>query len=236
MVVRMASSLPSTTVLYFYCRYNDPQRNNFVAMACWFLQELLRRDDALITQLYVASTKCGESSLRTHKLASDLLNISLKAIGSKLIVLDGLDECPPEEQKRIALWLRKHIDSVANEPELSKCVIFSQNDATIRSYLAKVPELSITSKDNKADIEAYSSVRAKDIQGKFDLADDLTKNITDQTVKKADGTCLSSSCRSQADKAQACFFSRVSSWTIFSAKRIVRVWRGRCVQTSFPQA
>lgn len=163
--------LSSTTVVYFYCRHNDPQRNSFLALAKSIIWELASHDDMLVDHLFEVTTKGPESlQLRTQKFAGKLLETAINAAGSVYVVLDGLDECSPLEQKHIVLWFRKYFDSLVANSTPSRCVFFSQHDATTKSLFPKVPTLKITTADTRADIGAYTLTWARSIERKFGSA------------------------------------------------------------------
>ncbi|KAK8008159.1 hypothetical protein PG991_010710 [Apiospora marii] len=66
LVVQKARELePAPTVLYFYCRYDDPERDNFVSLGRSLLAQLLHHDNALTSSSMVwtsARAKNGKSS------------------------------------------------------------------------------------------------------------------------------------------------------------------------------
>ncbi len=74
-VVEELKKVGGTTVLFFYCRQNDPERNTFVAMARSLLWELMVQDDTLVDPLYLASIKSGELNLKTRKVAGEVLEM-----------------------------------------------------------------------------------------------------------------------------------------------------------------
>ena len=189
MVIDEAKCLTDTKVLYFYCRYTDPQdqRRTFVAMARSFLAQLLRSGDSMVSYLFEYATSEGDSRLRTRKSAEELLEVCLKDTGRIYIIVDGLDECPEHEQKAIVSWLRKYVDSSSSEPEPSRCLFLSQFDGAIRSMLSSIPTLSIRPDDNKADIHAFCQGNIGRIRTKFGLDDLESIGIVSTTSARADG-------------------------------------------------
>ena len=175
-------------VLYFYCRYDEPSKQTFVAMACSFLQQLLRIDDLVVTQLYETAIADGSHRLSSRKLAESVLETCLKAVGGLSIVLDGLDECPDLEQKAVATWLRKYINSSSSEPEPSRCIILSQRDEKTESLLNTVPTIQITVTDNRKDIESFCQARVLELPDRLELSDTEREQIATTISERAQGT------------------------------------------------
>jgi hypothetical protein len=190
LVVEELDKTTPKKVLYFYCRYDEPRKQTFVAMACTFLQQLLRMNDFVVTQLYETAISDGNYNLNSRKLAESILEICLKAVGSVSIVLDGLDECPDVEQKAMALWLRKYIDSSSSEPEPSRCLILSQRDEKTESLLNTIPTIQITVTDNRRDIEAYCYSRVLELPDRLELSDTEREQIAATISERAQGTTI----------------------------------------------
>jgi hypothetical protein len=188
LIVEELEKTTPNKVLYFYCRYDELRKQTFVAMACSFLQQLLRMNDLVVTQLYETAISDGNYNLNSRKLAESILEICLKAVGSVSIVLDGLDECPDVEQKAMALWLRKYIDSSSSEPGRSRCLILSQRDETTESLLDAIPTIQITVTDNRRDIEAYCKSRVLELPDRLELTNTEREQIAVTISERAQGT------------------------------------------------
>ena len=189
LVVEEATKLLGATVLYFYFRHGDPQRSSFTAIAKSLIAQTLIKDDLLYSYLFGAATDSKKPMLDTRKLAGELLDVCLKAVGKTYIVLDGLDECEEIEEKAIVDWFRKYVEQSAtsNPQEPVRCVFFSQADSCTTSLLSKLPTLQITRSDNYADISYYSTQRARDIQAKFQCSDDEKLMISRSVTERAEG-------------------------------------------------
>lgn len=184
--------LPNTRVLFFYCRHEDPLRNTFVAMARAFIWELVQHNNDIAGIVFDMSVKSTERmQLRTQKLAGQVLDSIVHPAGRLCIALDGLDECPEQEQRHITSWLKKFVDTPSVIPEPSRCVVLSQYDQTTRSLMSKLPTLRMSAQDNRADIEAYCKSRSIELQQIFSLDDLQADAIATKTTSYAEGTyCL----------------------------------------------
>ena len=186
LIVEEAKLAPQAKVLYFYCRHEDVQRNSFVAVARSLIQQILKYDHALINYVFEEAVKSGEVVLTTKKVAKQLLQTCLAMNGS-YIVLDGLDECLPQEQDAIACWVRRFVDSPAPDSELSRCVILSQDDATTRRLLSSFPTIEISRLDVRRDIHAYCEHSVIRLKSQFNLSEQQTASVVAQTVTNSDG-------------------------------------------------
>jgi hypothetical protein len=102
LIIEEARSLPDVTVAFFYCRYQDDERNTFLAVARGILAQLLHQDDNILAYLYDKASRSGQTTLSTVSLAKELLEIATKNHKKLYIVIDGIDECERDERKEIA--------------------------------------------------------------------------------------------------------------------------------------
>jgi hypothetical protein len=189
LIVEEARQLANTAVLYFYCRQCDADRNTFVAMARSLLWQLLDRNNDLVEHLYLASVKSGELTLGTQKLARELLETTLQAVGKTCIVVDGLDECTENEQKLIAKFLRDFVNKSGSGAAASRCVFLSQYDESTRALLSKLPKLPYGQSDNRGDIEGYCKHESRVIQSSFGLDAGFASKLATDVAKFSDGMC-----------------------------------------------
>ncbi|KAF4631381.1 hypothetical protein G7Y89_g6756 [Cudoniella acicularis] len=169
LVVEEVQSLsPRPTVLYFYCKNRDNQRDNFVAVARGLLSQLLLQKKDLLEYLYGESSKSAEAVLSSPKVASELLDMAIGNCRSVYIILDGIDECSREERKSITSWFRKLIEELP-----------PTNAESIRCLF-----------DNKVDIEEYSSVWAAKIKEKFKIPDQMANKIATTIPNTVEGMFL----------------------------------------------
>ncbi|KAI9779019.1 MAG: hypothetical protein M1816_003779 [Peltula sp. TS41687] len=187
---RLSKRHPSS-VAYFYCKHNDPKRNNFVAVVRGMLVQILHQNGSLLPYLYEKASSSGERVLESSALAEEILEVALKSLENVYTIIDGLDECDNNEKKRIIMWFRKIIDlRPETESESLRCLFFSQDDGVIGKLLARIPVIPISSEDTKEDIQRYTAAWSQKIQGKFGLPDDRCDRITETVVEIAKGMFL----------------------------------------------
>ncbi|KAI1355972.1 putative zinc finger protein [Xylaria sp. FL0043] len=178
LIIEEARNLnPAPIVLFFYCKYENPERDNFVALGRSLLAQFLKQDIGLLPTLYQRSCRSGESVLKSPALIEDLLNLAFGNCRSAYIILDGLDECPRDQRKIITQWFRKLVEELpTTEPERLRCLFISQDDGIARKDFDGLASIKITGENNNRDIEEYSRIEAKK----------LMESCTSLTQEKAD--------------------------------------------------
>ncbi|KAI2626752.1 hypothetical protein GGR54DRAFT_483461 [Hypoxylon sp. NC1633] len=189
--VRKLSPAPIT--LFFYCKNGDEERNNFVSIGRSFLAQLLSTSskDILLPFYWDKFSSSTEPVLSTYSLVETMLEVTLLNCPSVYIALDGIDECPRDERKRISRWFRNLVENLQppNQDRV-RCLFVSQDDGIARKDFRGLTSLKIENKHNRADIEVYSSYEAAKIQTCFGLSEDIRKRIGSKIQCAADGMFL----------------------------------------------
>ncbi|KAI0146814.1 hypothetical protein BJ166DRAFT_470922 [Pestalotiopsis sp. NC0098] len=178
LVVQKARELrPAPTVLYFYCKHDDPERDNFVALGRSLLSQFLDHDDELLPTFYQKACRSGETVLESSSLVQELLTLAFGNCRSAYIIIDGLDECPRDQRKVITQWFRNMIENLPiNEPERLRCLFVSQDDGIARKDFAGLVTIKIRTEDSQQDVEKYCRVEADKLLANHPL---LTKDKVD---------------------------------------------------------
>ncbi|KAK6082031.1 zinc finger protein [Seiridium cupressi] len=177
-VVEKARELhPTPAVLYFYCKHDNPERDNFLALGRSLLAQFLKHDIGLLPSFCQKSCHSGEMVLSSSALVEELLDLAFGNCKSAYIILDGLDECPRDQRKIITQWFRKLIENLpSNEPERLRCLFVSQDDGPARKDFAGLASIKIRAEDNQHDVEEHSRVEA-------DLLASLVETRSDGTIE-----------------------------------------------------
>ncbi|KAG9233941.1 hypothetical protein BJ875DRAFT_377537 [Amylocarpus encephaloides] len=179
------------TVLYFYCKSGDSQRGNFVAIARGLLSQLLYQKRELLEYLHKEASISPEALLSSPKVAMELLKMAIQNCVSVYIILDGIDECPREERKFIASWFRNLVEELPpSNAESIRCLFVSQDDGFARKDFAGLSTISIRSKDNKLDIEEYSTIWAAKIKDRLKISDKTATKIITTISNTVEGMFL----------------------------------------------
>jgi len=182
---------PRPTVLFFYCKDGDTQRDNFVSIARSLLSQLLKQNKGLLHYFHAEASNSAEAVLTSPALAKELLETGIRNCKSVYIILDGLDECSRDERKSITSWFRKLIEELPpTNAEAIRCLFVSQDDGIARKDFADLSAITISSQDNRTDIEEYSSVWARKIREKFSISDQMTTNIVTTILDTTGGIAI----------------------------------------------
>jgi len=191
LVIEEARKLKGVITAFFYCKYEDDQRNSFISVARGILSRLFHADESLLPYLYEKASKSGQIALSTVNLAKELLETSIRNCQKVYIIIDGIDECERDERKEIVSFFEKISTSLLpNDADSFRCMFVSQDDSFARKDFAGMVSLMITESDIRKDIRKYVSVWSEKIRHKFDLPDENRKFIEDNVTEKAEGTSM----------------------------------------------
>ncbi|KAH8691089.1 hypothetical protein GQ44DRAFT_636325, partial [Phaeosphaeriaceae sp. PMI808] len=201
------SRFPNAEVAFFYCKYRDPQRNTFIAVARGILAQLTTQNKNLLPYIYEKASESGQKSLSTSALAKELLEAALRSYNTLggyhtlYIIIDGLDECEREDRKEIVSWFRRVITPA--EADDLRCLFISQDDGIARKDFSKLPSYKITDGDNRRDIVIFCELWAERIQQRFHLPSTPSPYIVDTIVQRAGGMFL---------------FAELTAWNLYNQR------------------
>ncbi|KAH8690547.1 hypothetical protein BGW36DRAFT_411385 [Talaromyces proteolyticus] len=191
LLVEELQKTPSTCVLFFYCKHGDQERNSFISIARSLLGQLLRYNKDLLPYFYNSAVESDTKTLTSISVAQSMLSVAFKSRPRIFIVLDGIDECDPDEIKKIIPWFQKEVESInENGSEGIRCLFISQDDQICRRFLKHTPTVKISSDDNAADIKFYCDKLSESWIDTFGILDDERKAVVASVVDHADGMFL----------------------------------------------
>lgn len=179
---------PRPTVLFFYCKDGDCQRDNFVSIARGLLAQLLKQNKEMLPYLFEEASNSSDSVLTNPATSKELLDMGIRNCKSVYIILDGIDECSRDERKSITCWFRNLIEELPpSNAEAIRCLFVSQDDGAARKDFAGLSTIAISARDNKNDIKEYSTIWAERIKEKFGISDHMSSNIALNVLNTSDG-------------------------------------------------
>ncbi|KAH8892450.1 hypothetical protein GQ53DRAFT_646497 [Thozetella sp. PMI_491] len=183
--------LPNSSLAFFYCKYGDITRNTFLSVAKGTVAQLLAQNQGLLPYLYEKLSTGGEATLKSPRLAEELLETALTAQSRVYIVIDGLDECDRNERKHISQWFCNIVNKQSKKNSDSiRCLFVSQEDNTAKKDLSKITSIKISQRDNRGDIERYVRAQERIIKVGFASHQLDQYNITDLIVARSQGMFL----------------------------------------------
>lgn len=159
-------------LLYFYCKQDNNDKNNFVSLARSFLCQLLRTNKStLLPYYYEEFSKSSECVLNNMNTIEGLLNVALLNCPNVYIIIDGIDECPRAERKHISKWFRDIVESLQPpRQDRVRCLFVSQDDGVARKDFADITTISIQKKNTQLDIKEYSQIFAGQLPAEMPVA------------------------------------------------------------------
>lgn len=178
---------PAPITLFFYCKHDNPEYDNFDSLARSFLTQMLgQRDETFLELIYEERCKSNEVFASPVKVR-ELLKEAFKHCATTYIIIDGLDECKREERKRISKYFQDLVEKLFDNPRRIRCLFISQHDSDGRRDFEDIETLEIRSTDVQGDIEHYCQCQANRFPPEFQLTESSKKYIAKKVSTKADG-------------------------------------------------
>ncbi|OTB01430.1 hypothetical protein M426DRAFT_266146 [Hypoxylon sp. CI-4A] len=192
LIVEEARKLnPASTVLFFYCKHQNPERNNFVALGKSLLAQLLKHDSGLLPTFYEKARNSSEATLTSPAVVKELLKIAFRNCKLAYIILDGLDECSREQREIITQWFIKLVENLPNRESYGlRCLFISQDDDAAQEDFSGLPSIKIRSEDNEHDIGEYSRVEANKPKKNLALTDEKVRMNANTVTGSVQEPCL----------------------------------------------
>ncbi|KAH8586783.1 C2H2 domain-containing protein [Bisporella sp. PMI_857] len=181
----------SYTTGYFYCREDDPEKNDCISIYRSLLSQLLNHSRGLIPYCYDKYMSSGELNLTSTALAEQLLKLCFEKIPKQFIIIDGLDECSPAQRKLVLSFFTSMVDKCdEREPGKLRILFVSQDFPDIEKALQVADVMKLGPEDNENDIKAYVYDWSKKIKKKYYLNDIQLKFIEESTLIRSQGMFL----------------------------------------------
>jgi hypothetical protein len=173
MVVEEAQKLlPKPTVLFFYFKQGDADRDTFMAMARTLIAQSLKQDTGILDFMYNKCCKSGDPFLSSRLLIEELLTFTLANCESAYIILDGLDECcSRDERKTIVGFFRNLIENQDGDADRLRCLLVSRKDSARKDYDG-LAQIAVDLENNEDDIDAFSRFRSQELGDRFETPED----------------------------------------------------------------
>jgi hypothetical protein len=187
MVVEAARNLsPKPTILSFFFKEGDGDRDNFVSMARCLLSQLLQQDAGILDYVYMRCCNSGQAFLTSRVLIEDLLRFALSNCSSAYIVLDGLDECCSREERRtIVEFFRNLVENLDPDPDRIRCLFVSRKDSARKDF-SGLANIAVDLENNEDDIDTFSHIQSQKLR-ELGVSDQRLQEIVDFVSAFAEG-------------------------------------------------
>lgn len=196
-IVNLLRGEKDAIIVHHFCSYlleSSLQYTNFLRS---FLHQLVRCNDDLLAYVcdkYILDRKAASSTVLESLILTLLTSIADKPSRTVYvrIILDGLDECAMDAQKRYVDFLNRVIANGSTET-VCKVLVSSQDTRNLAKLLHKKSAVSLDEEKEaiSSAIQAYTHARLNEIRSElreYDIGDDEITETESAIVVKAEGT------------------------------------------------
>ncbi|KAF4546252.1 uncharacterized protein LTHEOB_4249 [Lasiodiplodia theobromae] len=183
-------------VFYYLCSYQDNATETHFRILRSIAAQIIQSNPDLAE--YVHDKYVITRTTQTQSKFKDLLTDLLSGIPSSRLVIDGIDECEPEEQKFIIQEFSR-LTSQGGSAHICKVLFSSRDIPTVSRHLrtkkSKASELPLAREEIavRAAIKSVVDKRLLDLQDDWDEIDpdpEIVKRVKHELVEKANGMFL----------------------------------------------
>lgn len=188
LIIEQARTIDSVNVGFFYCKYNDVQKNAFTGVLRSILVQLVHQNEELLSYVYDACCSSTEVTVDSPSLLKQLVETSLRSCADTCIIVDGIDECEEVEEKKMVAWFLAMFEkSTEDNAGAIRLLFISQRDKVTESLLNQASVIPLDSKYHQEDIQTYAHHWSLQIQRKFGIPDVSTSQIGANVAAQAQG-------------------------------------------------
>ncbi|KAI5861652.1 hypothetical protein GGS23DRAFT_576006 [Durotheca rogersii] len=181
----------ASVVAYFYFKQKQPDKESHNGLLRAILAQLIDRDPTIADHLNEKTSSIEGTNLRATGTLEKLVKTALENFQITYIVLDGLDECAPNEAEKSVRWFLSLINGGLQETGVALRVLFcGQRDGTLDTLLADQPSISLEKSGHVKDILQYCRDFCRKIREKFDISLEMENDIIQRVTNEAQGMFL----------------------------------------------
>ncbi|KAI0456380.1 WD40 repeat-like protein [Xylaria acuta] len=178
-------------VAYFYFKQKQPNKVSHNSSLRAILLQLVERDSAISDHLFEKVSSTEGVNLRSTKVLEGLVKTALESYRISYIVLDGLDECAPNEAAKSVGWFLSLINGGLAGTNAALRVLFcGQRDGTLDKLLSDQPYISLEASRHVEDIRQYCRDFGGKIREKFKIPLEMEEEIILKVTNAAQGMFL----------------------------------------------
>ena len=177
-------------VIFFYCKYNDPSRNQYSQLAKSLIVQLLGSNANCLAYLYEKVLESGEFRAQAKQKYEEIILSMIQCYKKVWIGIDGLDECEQLERKDILSLVHKLSAPTEDESDV-KVFLASRAERDIELSPGLSKPLVIKDHHLKSDISKYLQKEAQALREKFDLPEERLRSIVSLVSQRSKGTPVS---------------------------------------------
>ena len=180
-------------VIFFYCKYNDPERNTYESIAKSLIAQLLNDNPNCLSYLYDQAMKSCECYAKTKKDYQILLKSMIQCYSLVYVGIDGLDECDLSERKDVLLLMHSLLES-SGEVDKVRVFLASRAEKDIEQSLRLSRHLELRPHHLQNDIISFVEVEADMLNEKVRFDSEQLERIVAAVATQAAGDLRSYRC------------------------------------------
>ncbi|KAI1752664.1 WD40 repeat-like protein [Xylaria castorea] len=178
-------------VAYFYFKQKQPNKMSHNSSLRALLLQLVELDSTISDHLFEKMSSIEGVNLRSTKVLESLVKTVLESSRISYIVLDGLDECAPNEAAKCVEWFLSLVNGGLAETNAALRVLFcGQRDGTLDKLLSNQPSISLEASGHVEHIRQYCRGFAEKIREKFKIPLEMEEEIIIKVSNEAEGMFL----------------------------------------------
>ena len=175
-IVELLQQNASSPSLYFYCKHDVPTKNTLSAILRALLAQLSTKDNVVASHLY--DRCCTRDQTSGLAALEELAGVVFHSQVVTFIILDGLDECEPEEVQKILSWFGSfQEDSNGAEQGYIKLLFIAQRTEIIQRTLSKALQICLENPEHEADVRDFVKHHARTIRDEFEIKPEIEGEI-----------------------------------------------------------
>lgn len=188
------AKLPGDHVIYFYCKYNDPQKSTTDSMVRCLIAQVLALNPACVHYLYdVVIGSVNRTTNSTNTLCIELFTTIALYHEQLFIGIDGLDECQESERQQMLSMIHNILKATKANRNV-RVFLTSRKERDIGNSLRFASRLEIRPHHLDKDIQHYVQRRVLDLGRKFELSIEHQKPIIADIAGRSRGICSRALC------------------------------------------
>ena len=159
-------------------------KNYLKAVLRAMLTQLASKDELVASYIYEKCCATDQGGMAT--LVEEVAEVAFASQAAVYIVLDGLDECEPDEARKILSWFvaQQSDNSRLNKTHMRLLCVGQRTDV-LQEVLSTAPQISLENPDHQSDIYHFIKQKANCIQSEFELAPEVGNDIVTRVSKAA---------------------------------------------------
>lgn len=190
----------NTLIIRHFCSYSQSSSSQYDQILKALLLQAIRGDADLVAYIYEEHVGSKQAAL---PLVEKLLETSIQVLSGcsrdqrpVYILLDGLDECPDDRQRRLVRMMSRLVAS----GHICKVLISSRDTVALREKLKKMTLISLSQEKPNLTvaIERYSDMRLRKMQSKLvelGISEEGLKGFAKKIGVKSDGNFVPCLCK-----------------------------------------